>query len=236
MMVSSKDLPVGALPAKSKGWCNVTRRSAHEGNVCMLSHKALGCWCNLFMLRENLLLQSSRVANHNQNSYIRTACEEAYLILRQVSDVLSSHCLVLAEAQCQGRVLSSPCNSSCRRPPQPEETVFLGCVISLGLVHACTEQLCWQYVLLNHLLKQFSMVAFRPLILPSLLARAIGMEVCREPGTVSFPMDTTMGWHHVWVEVKGLKNWCMGLRWKEQVESQGKWQTVVCKDKCQKSF
>lgn len=210
------------------------RGGAHGGNVCMLSHKALGCWCNLFMLRENLLLQSSRVANHNQNSYIRTPYEEAYLILRQISEVLSSPCLVLAEAQCWGRVLSSPCNSSSRWPPQPGETLLLGSVIALDLVLACTEHLCWQCLLFNHLLEQFSMVAFRPPILPSLLVQAVQMEVCREPGTVSYPMDTTMGCHHVWVEVKGLKYWCMGLRWKEHIESWGKWQTMVCKGKCQK--
>lgn len=44
-----------------------------------------------FMLREKLLLQSTRTANHNQNSYISTQCEEAHLILRQVSEVRSFH-------------------------------------------------------------------------------------------------------------------------------------------------
>jgi len=41
------------------------------------------------MLREELLLQSSRTANRNPNSDIRTRCEEARLILRQVSEVRS---------------------------------------------------------------------------------------------------------------------------------------------------
>lgn len=49
-----------------------------------------------FMLREKLLLQSTRTANHNQNSYIGTQCEEAHLILRQVSEVRSFHPIALS--------------------------------------------------------------------------------------------------------------------------------------------
>lgn len=59
-------------------------------------HDVFGCWCNWFMLREKLLLQSSRMANHNQNSYICTQCEEAHLILGQVSEAESFHPIALS--------------------------------------------------------------------------------------------------------------------------------------------
>lgn len=93
---------------------------AHGGNVYMLSHNALGCWCNLFILRENLLFQSSRMANHNQNSYICTPCEEAYLILRQVSEVKSFHPIASSWQGPSAKEESCPCPVI---PPQPEETL-----------------------------------------------------------------------------------------------------------------
>ena len=124
--------------------------------------------------------------------------------------VLSSHCLVLAEAQCRGRVLSSLCNSFSRQPPQAEETLSLSRIISLDLVNACMEQLCWKCMLLNRLLKQFSMTWFPsgPRS-PPVLARVAYVRGFREPGhmeaaavgkrwgerRVGFQIGTTR-WHH----------------------------------------
>lgn len=61
------------------------------------------------MLRENLLLQSCRMANHNQNSYIRTPCEEAHLILRQVSEVKSFHPIASSWQRRSAEEESCPC-------------------------------------------------------------------------------------------------------------------------------
>lgn len=119
MMVSSKDtarIACGGLPGlwvpsllRWRVGAVSHRGGAHGGNVCMPSHNALGCWSNLFMLRENLLFQSSRMTSHNQNSYICTPCEEAYLILRQVSEVKSFHPIALSWQRPSAEEESRPC-------------------------------------------------------------------------------------------------------------------------------
>lgn len=99
--------PVGSLPAKMQGWYNVIQRR-YSWRKCV--HVVpQDCWCNLFMLRENLILQSSRMANHSQNSYIRTPCEEAYLILRQASEVKSFHPIASSWQRPSAEEESCPC-------------------------------------------------------------------------------------------------------------------------------
>lgn len=186
--------PVGSLLAKMQGWCSVTQRR-YSWRRCVHGVPQ-DCWCNLFMLRENLVLQSSRMANHNQNSYICTPCEEAYLILGQASEVKSFHPIASSWQRPSAEEESCPCPLI--PPPdsllsQPEETLSSLAVLSpwtLGMHaqsrHRCT-QLCWQCVLLSHHLNQFLMVLFRPLILPFLLAQVGEMELSREPGHSEFP-------------------------------------------------
>lgn len=113
------------------------------------------------MLGETLLLQSSRTANHNQNSYIRTQCEEAHLILRQVSEVRSFH--PVASSWQRPSAEGDSCPRSVIPAPDSlpsQERLCLCRVISLDLVNARREQLCWKCLLLNRLLKQFSMTWF----------------------------------------------------------------------------
>lgn len=126
------------------------------------------------------------MVNHNQNSYIRTQCEEAHLILRQVSEVRSFHPAASSWQRLSAN--GESCPRSVIPPPDSlpsQKRLCLSCVISLDLVNARTGKLCWKCVLLNHLLKQFSMIWFpSDPRSPPALAGVANTRGFREPGRV----------------------------------------------------
>lgn len=209
------------------------RGGAHGGNVCMLSHCALSCWCNLFVLRQNLLFQSSRMANHNQNSYICTPCEEAYLIRRRVSEVKSFHHPIASSWQGpSAKKESCPCSVI----PAPDGL--------LSQRRLCLPWLCC--------LPGPGVCMHRAAMLEMWTAQSSSKSVLH--GSLQAP-DLTFSpcpsWRNgnVWgARAQRVSPWIPpsmsecertevlmhGFEAERQIESQGKWWKMVCKGECQK--